>query len=102
MPFGDPKIGVIDGLGYTWCLKCTDCARTEKTTDVLKVTGSDTRLPYSPQLSDDDRCDGCNIRMLDQDVPRSVPLRWDWSARRWIAADLRWDERARKWIASEA
>lgn len=60
------KIGVIDRLGYTWCLKCERRAKTTETTDVIGEASSN-RAAYSPHLATEmDRCDGCYERMLDQ------------------------------------
>jgi hypothetical protein len=67
------RIGVIDRLGYTWCLKCERRARTTETTDVMGEV-STSRAAYSPQLSTEaDKCDGCCERMLDQLAPPEEP-----------------------------
>lgn len=72
MPWTSPRAGVIDGLGYLWCLTCESRARTEGVTKVYREPTGGGAF-YLPQCSDElDGCEGCGKKLVSQPLPRSV------------------------------
>ena len=75
MPWTSPKAGVIDRLGYVWCLSCESRAKAPVDKTVTRDPGGGGAF-YLPQCPDDTACDGCGKKLVEQDLPRSVHIPW--------------------------